>query len=97
MHAFNNGGTMKIVAIAALLLAATPAAAQVHTPENSHTEQAHIWARYDATHGRDNQHDTRSYDERFPGATPGKKLDCSVSHDSGTKENTISGCRYVPR
>jgi hypothetical protein len=52
---------------------------------------------YEATHGRDNQHDSRSYDERFPDATPGKKLDCSASHDSNSNVNTITGCRYVPR
>lgn len=88
---------MKVIAIAVLLLAATPAAAQ-HTLENSNTLQDRITAKYDATHGRDNQHDDkRSYDERFPGATPGKKLDCSVSHDDATNVNTIGGCRYVPR
>lgn len=90
---------MKMIVVALLLAAATPAQAQtVHTLENSPNPADRMHARWYATHGMNNQQpDTRSYDERFPSATPGKKLDCDISHDPNTNINTINSCHYVPR
>jgi hypothetical protein len=95
--ALHNGGTMKLIAVALLFAASTPAFAQVHTLSDSRNPQDGLEAKWQQTHALNNQHDTRSFDEKYPGATPGKKLDCSVSHDAGTNVNTITGCRYVPR
>jgi hypothetical protein len=88
---------MKLIVAILLIAAATPVAAQVHTLENSRNPQDRIEARWEKTHPMNNQYDTRSFDERHPDATPGKKLDCDISHDSNTNVNTITGCRTVPR
>jgi hypothetical protein len=88
---------MKLIIFALLLATATSAVAQVQTLENSRNPRDRIEARWEKTHPANNQYDTRSFDEKYPGATPGKRLDCDVSHNGDTNVNTITGCRMLPR